>query len=149
MSLHGFNKPLLLQRSDSHYALVYLLIAHACALLAIIVLQIAWYWQICALLAWCAHLGYALHHYQHQAHLASGHTWIWFKHDIWHEQAHQRRSWEMVKIEYLCAWLVIVRLQRKGRQCRWVCWCDQLDATTFRRLRVRLRLWRASVEPVY
>ena len=140
MLSNGFDKPLHLKRKPSRLLAAYLVCLHALALLALLqplalsILVTAALWG-----SLLASAGYHVRYFRRQCDDETTY-WVWQASGTWlrggKEQVYTLVSAKSVNTP----WFVIVTLSNLTQQQRLLVLCDQLDADTFRRLRVRLRL---------
>ncbi|MEJ2362746.1 MAG: hypothetical protein P8Z75_15275 [Gammaproteobacteria bacterium] len=141
MLFNGFARPLRLKRNRSRLLAAYLVIAHVLAFVALSQpLAIGAVWQVLLYLAWLcsAILNWRYYRHQHDDH---GQYWIWQTSGDWLRTGEARLYSLNLSRSLQTPWFVTVTLSAAGiKNQRLLIFRDQLDADTFRRLRVRLKL---------
>jgi len=140
MLSNGFDKPLHLRRKSSRLLAAYLVVVHGLALIAL--LQSLAVTQLThAMLYTCLLASLACHAVYFRRRADGKNYWVWHPGGVW-RQGLEERAFRLLAAESIqTPWFALVTLINVEQQRRRLLIVrDQLDADTFRRLRVRLRL---------
>ena len=142
MLSNGFDKPLHLNRKPSRLFAVYLVLLHALALLALLQplalsnLALGGLWSLLIY-----SVGYHLHNFRQQCDMHNAY-WVWQSGGAWLRDIEEHSYTVVTARSVNTPWFVLVTLACVGQPAqRILILRDQLDSDTFRRLRVRLKLY--------
>lgn len=136
----GFSKPLLLKRKPSRLLAVFLLVMHGLALVALLLpLALTAVVYAALYLGWVASAFFHLIYYQRQQDNEA--YWVWESSGTW-RYGDSQQAFQVVQAKTVqTPWFVTITLRNaEGQQQLLLILHDQLDADSFRRLRVRLKL---------
>lgn len=142
MLLNGFDTPLHLRRKPSRVLLAYLIVIHllaALALLSPIAVQGIAYFTLWLLLV--VSIGYHFNYYQTNSHDDTGY-WIWQTDSTWVRATGDANACRLTPARTVSTpWFVLVTLRGPAQQQRLLIVYDQVAPDTYRRLRVRLKMY--------
>jgi hypothetical protein len=142
MLSNGFDKPLLLKRKTSHLLIFYLVGIHVLALLAL--LQPIALPPAAMLVLWFILLTSVGVHarYIRRQRDNTDNYWVWQTNGMW-QRVNADQTYLLVPSKSVSTpWFVAATLTTPAREKqRLLLVCDQLDADSFRRLRVRMHLY--------
>lgn len=140
MLSNGFDKPLHLRRKPSKLLAVYLIVLHGLALI-VLLQSLAITLLIHTILSACLLASVAYHVFYFRRQSDDRDYWIWQAGGVWRhgadEQSYRLFSADTVQTAWFVL-LTVINLENRKRTLLFV--RDQVDADTFRRLRVRLKL---------
>lgn len=138
MLSNGFDKPLYLRRKPSTQLAIFLFVVHILALLSLArALAIPLPVHVILWLLWGASVFYYTCRYWPRSY-DKGQYWIWQANGDWVINTEPVHTVMSLRNTVITAWFILVKLYDKHGTRHCIYFADQLDADTWRRLRVRL-----------
>ncbi len=140
MLSNGFGKPLHLKCKPSHYYLLLIILSHSLAVFALWVFTAMTLGiQLGLSIGLTLYAGYLCFRHFHD-----DRYWVWQSDDTWLCVDEPQQTWFLQPKRIVTAWFVIMTLSYDKRSELVLVFKDQIDKTSFRRLRVRLRYYHVK-----
>ena len=137
MLSNGFDKPLYLRRKPSLQLAVFLFVVHVLALLALThALAVPLHLHIILWLVWAASAIYYAAYYWPRSY-DKGPYWVWQANGAWVFDSEPVHTVMSLRHSVITAWFVLVKLYDSHGTRHCLYFADQLEADTWRRVRVR------------
>jgi hypothetical protein len=140
-----FVAPLRLELRTSRLFRFYLIGIHNLGLLSVLLPSaLPWYARVLIVMLVCGSAAVCWRAYHTVHSNREGFHWIWRDTDRWLQMANDS-LWQMLPAYYLSPYLLVIRLANDAGQKRYLfIFADQLPATVYHQLYLRLKFWHNS-----